>query len=282
MILSIDNARMFCDGLDHPEGIAAHPSDGTLWAGGEAGQIYRVSADGHGRVEQVAGIAGGFCLGLAFAPGGQWLAVCDLKNQCLWRLDVASGRLEKLANAAGPQHRISIPNSPAFDRAGNLYVSDSGGFRQITGKILRFDADDPTRGQVWHAGPLNFANGIALSPSQDALYVVCSWLPGIERIEIRPDGSAGQRDVVVTLPQTVPDGVAFGPDDGMLYVSCYAPSRIYRVGRNGNAEVLIEDWEAHTLCNPTNMAFSQRAPGKLYTTNLGRWHLTEITLSEEK
>lgn len=27
-----------------------------------------------------------------------------------------------------------------------------------------------------------------------------------------------------------------------------------------------------------NVAFSPRAPGKFYTTNLGRWRLTEITL----
>ena len=32
-------------GLDHPEGIALGP-DGALYAGGEAGQIYRIAADG--------------------------------------------------------------------------------------------------------------------------------------------------------------------------------------------------------------------------------------------
>ena len=31
--------------LDHPECIAVHP-DGSVWAGGEAGQIYKISADG--------------------------------------------------------------------------------------------------------------------------------------------------------------------------------------------------------------------------------------------
>lgn len=274
MILPLENARVFCDGLDHPEGIAAHPTDGSIWAGGEAGQIYRVDIRDK-RVEEIAS-TGGFNLGIAFSRDGAYLAVCDLKGKCVWLLDVLSGHLKKLATAAG-DHVISIPNSPCFDRAGNLYVSDSGGFRQITGKILRFGAGDLSRGQVWHRGPFNFANGIALSPKEDALYVTASWLPGIERIEIRPDGSAGRREVVVTLPRTVPDGLAFAPD-GTLYATCYTPNRIYKIDATGSAEVLIDDWESHTLCNPTNLAFSPAAPGRLFTTNLGRWHLTEIAL----
>ena len=35
----------FADGLDHPEGIAIH-ADGSVWAGGEAGQVYKISPDG--------------------------------------------------------------------------------------------------------------------------------------------------------------------------------------------------------------------------------------------
>ena len=33
---------LFADGLDHPECIAVH-TDGSVWAGGEAGQIYRIA-----------------------------------------------------------------------------------------------------------------------------------------------------------------------------------------------------------------------------------------------
>jgi hypothetical protein len=48
-------------GLDHPEGIAWDPA-GALYAGGEAGQIYRVGLDGS--VEEIAS-TGGFMYGLA-------------------------------------------------------------------------------------------------------------------------------------------------------------------------------------------------------------------------
>src|SRR5205085_11708187 len=94
MAISIKRASVFCEGLDHPECVAVHP-DGTLYAGGEAGQIYHISADGK-RVDHIAS-TGGFVLGVAVSPDGTWLAVCDLRKQALLRLDLATGRLSKIA-----------------------------------------------------------------------------------------------------------------------------------------------------------------------------------------
>src|SRR6185503_4273962 len=98
MQLTIEDVSIFADGLDHPECVAVHP-DGSVWAGGEAGQIYRISADGKD-CEEVAR-TGGFNLGIAFSPDASWLAVCDLKNHCIWRLDARSARLEVFARGAG-------------------------------------------------------------------------------------------------------------------------------------------------------------------------------------
>jgi sugar lactone lactonase YvrE len=81
--------------------------------------------------------------------------------------------------------------------------------------------------------------------------------------------------VVVDHVQNVPDGVAVGPD-GTLYIACYEPSRIYRLKPGGALEVLIEDRKATLIAHPTNIAFKG---DKLYTANLGRWHITEIDLS---
>jgi gluconolactonase len=269
-ILSLDATSTFYDGLDHPECVAVHP-DGSVWAGGEAGQIYRMDPEGR-HAEEVAN-TGGFVLGIAFSPDASWLAACDLKRQCVWRLDLASGELTEFARAPEDGDGLSIPNYPVFGLDGTLYVSDSGAFREVRGRVLAFDPDG--RGRVWHRGPFNFANGMCLSPEGEALYVVGSWLPGVERVEILEDGSAGAREVVVTLPDTVPDGVAVDAE-GRLYVSCYAPSRIYRVAPGGEPEVWIDDWEAHTLCNPTNIAFAGPDFDQLLAANLGRWHITRI------
>ena len=271
MALTIDDVVIFADGLDHPECIAAHP-DGSIWAGGEGGQVYRVSADGTEIKEMVN--TGGFNLGLAFSPDMSWLAVCDLKNHCVWKLDLHTMSLKKFAEGADGIS-LNIPNYPCFSKDGHLWVSESGAFRQITGKLFRFDQEG--NGVIWHDGPFNFANGLALSAKEDWLYVACTWLPGVERIAINADGSAGIREVYCTLPQSCPDGLAFDAN-GNLYVGCYAPNCIYKVTPSQEVSVLIDDWEAHTLSNPTNLAFGGKDFNELFTANLGRWHISKILL----
>ncbi len=61
-VLDIGAAKVFYDGLlteprlDHPEGLAVH-RDGSIWCGGERGQIYRIEPDGSS-MEQVASTGG--------------------------------------------------------------------------------------------------------------------------------------------------------------------------------------------------------------------------------
>jgi len=264
MAIPLSRASVFADGLDHPECIAAHP-DGTFYAGGEAGQIYHISADGK-QVDEIAN-TGGFVLGVAVAPDGKWLAICDLRKQCVWALCLVTRKLEELARG------FSIPNHLAFARDGSLFVTDSGAFRKVTGRIFKIDSIG--RSEVWHAGPFNFANGIAIGPKGDAIYVVCTWLPGVERIAINREGSAGKRSVFVKTPKMLPDGLTFDAR-GNLYITCYTPARILKVSPQKKASVLIDDWEAHMLANPTNIAFGGPKFDQLFAANLGRWHITKI------
>jgi sugar lactone lactonase YvrE len=268
MAISLKRVSVFAEGLDHPECVTTHP-DGSLWAGGEAGQIYRISARGK-KVEEIANTRG-FVLGVAISPDARWLAACDLKKQCVWRLDLKSGALRRFARG------FRIPNHLVFARDGTLYVTDSGAFRQVNGRIFRFDADHSGRGKVWHRGPFSFANGIALGLDERDIFVNSTWLPGVERIEIRSDGSPGRRRVFVRLPRTLPDGLTFD-QRGNLYVSCYTPSRIYKITPRRKVSVLIDDWESHLLAHPTNIVFGGKRCDQLFAANLGRWHITKIDL----
>jgi sugar lactone lactonase YvrE len=269
MILSIADVSIFADGLDHPECVAVHP-DGSVWAGGEAGQIYKISADGK-TIKEVNNTKG-FILGIAFSPDASWLAICDNKNKCIWKLNINSNTLEQYATGANGES-FNIPNYCAFTKDGRLFVSDSGAFRQISGKIFCFDSAE--KGSVWHNGPFNFANGLALSRNEDHLYVVCTWLPGVEQIAINADGSSGKREIFCILPKTCPDGIAFDEEEN-LYVTCYAPNSIFKVNKKQEVTLLIDDWEAHTLSNATNIAFGGKNFSELYAANLGRWHISKI------
>ncbi len=268
---NITDVTIFAEGLDHPECVAVHP-DGSVWAGGEAGQIYRISPDGS-EVREVHN-TGGFVLGIAFSSDASWLAVCDLKNKCVWKYHIASDVLTVLSKGTS-DNPMSIPNYAVFDRQGNLYISDSGAFRQVNGLIYKITIDGQTH--IWHAGPFSFANGMALSADQDKLYVVCTWLPGIEVLHLNKDGSAGKREVVIRVPETCPDGIAVDTS-GNLYLSCYAPNTIYRIDPQARLTTVIHDWEAHTLSNPTNIAFGGKDHQQLYIANLGRWHISRVDM----
>ena len=261
--------RIFVEGLDHPECVAVHP-DGSVWCGGEAGQIYRIDPTGT-KVEEVANTSG-FVLGIAFSPDLTWLAICDIRRKALLRLDLASMALTVYAENIG-WWRLSIPNYPVFARDGHLFLSESGEFGKISGRIFRFDPDG--RAELWAGGDLVFANGLALDSPEKYLYVVESFLPGICCYPILPDGSAGPRELFVDNLREVPDGLAFD-EAGNLYCSCYAPARIYRIGPDRQPEIFAEDPTCHELSNCTNLAFGGPAFTTLFASNLGRWHITAI------
>ena len=196
-MLGIDACRIFFDGtfseprLDHPECVAVAP-DGAVWCGGEIGQIYRIDPDGRS-IEQVAS-TGGFCLGLAFGPEGA-LYVCDAARRAVIRYEPDTGDLREFTS--GPPGRpFTMPNYPAFDAGGRLYVSDSGPADRAGPGVHRFEPSG--EGECWHEGPFMVANGLALEPGGGALYVVETFASRITRIAIEPDGRPGEREVFAT------------------------------------------------------------------------------------
>ncbi len=263
--------RVFCDGmtteprLAHPEGVAVH-RDGSVWCGGELGQIYRIAPDGTTR--EVVVSTGGFCLGLAFDAADN-LFVCDLAHAAVFRLDSRTGALDRFAGGAAG-HRFTTPNFPAFDAAGRLYVSDSGTAGTAGPGIFRFGPDGD--GELWHPGPFEFANGLAFDAECRTLYVAETWRHAISAIEVRADGSPGTRSDLAVLPGVLPDGLAVAAD-GAVYVGCYEPSQIMRVAAGREPEIVAADPTAHLLCHPTNIAFRDTT---LISANLGRWHLTAV------
>jgi gluconolactonase len=250
--------------LDHPEAVAWGP-DGRVYAGGEAGQLHRMGlADSI--CEQIAKVEGGFLLGLAHDADGNTYA-CDDRNTCVHRV-TPQGAVSVYCNGNSEQ-RMRVPNYPVFDDAGNLYVSDSGEWGKQNGWIWKI-APGGKQAEIWDRSASGFTNGMCLSADGKALYVVESSPPLISKVEIKPDGSAGEREVVVELPRNVPDGIAFD-QNGDLYISLYNPNIIYRLTTKGELITLYDDWEQLMLVAPTNIAFGGPDMKTLIIASLCGW-----------
>jgi sugar lactone lactonase YvrE len=230
--------RTLADGLDHPECVCWSPGVGALLAGGEDGQVYRFGLDGE-PVELVARVEGAFIAGLC-ADGDGNAYCCDIAGGQVYRVGL-DGRVEAYGDP------IAYPNYPVFDAAGTLWVSDSGDWERSSGAIVAIRPGGAR--SVMALRPLAFANGLALR--DDWLYIVESARCAVVRAPL----GGGSLEPVVTLPETVPDGLAFDADGG-LWISCWQPNRIYRLTPDGRLDVVADDWSGTELLTPTNVAFA--------------------------
>ena len=251
--------------LNHPEGVAID-SDGSIWCGGESGEIYRIEADGS-KFDLIA-TSNGFSLGMNFDLNGN-LYVCDLGLSRLMKFDRKAKTYEPFSSQ---NLQIKIPNYPVIDSKRNrIYVSDSHGFNNPGPGIWVVDLTNG-EGYLWSSEIFDFANGMALSKDTNTLYVAETFSKKVSAIPINSDGTAGEKADYVTDIDGLPDGLAID-DNENLFISCYEPSRIFCFEKYGTLEIFLDDPTAHLMCHPTNIAFRGT---EMFTANLGRWQITKI------
>ena len=264
--IPIEAFEIFATGIDHPECVA-FDRHGDLWAGGEAGQVYRITPQAHA---QLVCSLGGFCAGLAFSPNDE-LFVC---NAALGIVRVSSSGESSLFASHAGDHKLICPNYGLFDSAGNYYVTDSGNWKKGNGYLLRFTSDG--RGEIL-AGPFGYANGLALSADEKSLFMVESNTDSVLRFELRPDGSVASSERYATECGRFPDGLALD-NEGNLFVCCYASDEIWRISPAREKSLLAWDRWAILLGSPTNMAFGGKDLEYLYVANLARTTITRARI----
>lgn len=265
MKLTPHNCQLVGHRLDHPESVCLGP-DGSLYAGSESGVIHRLLPTGE---QQVIGSTGGFILGIALDGAGS-IHACDVEHRALVQVSPFWQNSTRSTGAGGRD--FVNPNHGVFDARGNLYVSDSGDYwNQTLGTGFIAVVRPDNRSEMFHEGPFLFANGMAIHPSGEWLYVAQSTASNIVRVPL--DRTNGPVEVTHSLPPgTIPDGIAFAAD-GTLIVACYKPDAVLVGHPDGTVATLFEDPTGELLNRPTNIALGDH---KLFIANLGGQHLTVL------
>ncbi len=251
--------RILASGFDHVEGVCWDPVRTCIWAGGEAGQVYRVELDGS--VSVVTTIEGGALLGLALDASGT-LYICDPGNHQVWKMD-AEWRVSPFGDP------IDYPNYPAFSPDGRLFVSDSGKFADSNGAVVVID-DDGTTARV-PTRPLAFANGIAID--ETTLWVIESAAPAVSAMALED----GELERVIEMERCVPDGLAFDADGGLL-ISCYQPNQLWRWTPAEGLMLIFDEWTGELILSPTNVAFYGEDLDRLVLASLCGHNIVTVAL----
>jgi sugar lactone lactonase YvrE len=217
------------------------------------------------RVLEVTG-ASSALLGIAFHPNTRELLVADIGQARVHRVDRFSGEASVFAQAPAGAGL----NALAFDRAGNVYISDSfGGIVWRTG---------PTGGApvAWVSSPLLAttgyppfgANGMDFNRAESALFVANTGNDTIVRVPVVA-GAPGAPEVF-THSINGADGLLIDRHDN-LWVCANQADEIVVVDRTGKAIAKLGDFEGVRKGSPVGLLFPAslaRHGDWIYVTNL--------------
>lgn len=287
---ALDAAEIFGKGVMQAEGVVVD-KEGNVYGGGRNAVIYKVSPDG--MVSELTTLpSGSVPNGITMDRQGN-LVYCDLGKKAVMRV-TQSGQVSMIADRVGTL-ALTLPNFASYDAEGNLYVSNSS-TRDIHTALVELTKPEPNgalvrirpdgTGEVVATG-LYLANGTAIDPREDAVYVLESTRYDCLRIAIKKDGTFGTPEVYAKDFPAIPDGMAFDVD-GNLYITLPAgvkdgnlapANQVIKVDTGGKWSVLIDDPAGEKLAFPTNCAFGGPGLRDLYIANLEGDHFSRVRTS---
>ncbi len=237
-------------GVDHPESLSVGPA-GEVYTTGTGCQVYRVDLQTN-TAEQFAKTPAR-CLGQVVDADGN-LYAADVSGAGVLKI-TPDGEVSVYATGPGGRE-ISCANYPAFDKQGNMYLSESGDWSgAINGYILKIPPGGG-EAELWFPDAVDTPNAIALDAEEKHLYFVETYGSAVARIAINDDGSAGAFERVVHMPRHIPDGIAFDVT-GRIWIACHRPDAIYVFDMDTRRlELFAEDWMGEALRGPTDVVFA--------------------------
>jgi sugar lactone lactonase YvrE len=211
-------------------------------------------------------------LGLRFNPVTGALLVLDFGAGKVLQVDPVSG----VSVDFTPVIPGSGLNALTFDKAGNVYFSDS--FNGVIWKTGPHGgtpiawSNSPLLGPGSGLTPPFGANGVEFSNAGTVLYVANTAFHQIIQIPVNPDGSAGMASVFIT-GINAPDGIAIDRDDN-IWICANQEDDIVVIDKTGKVIAKLGDFNgfdkdgvARGLLFPASLAFSLDGK-KLYVSNL--------------
>jgi gluconolactonase len=261
-------------GINGPEGVAVD-RDGAIYGGGNDGVVRRLSPDGE--LTPFATVSDGQLGGLAFDRDDN-LFVCDGFNGRVMRVS-RTGRVTVFAEWAGST-RLFVPNFPAFDPGGELWVSNSfdrplsqldlaaeQAAPRPLGSLVRLAPDG--RGEVV-IGEMYMPNGLAIDPAQEWLHVLQTTRQ--ECVRLRLGGPDPTLEPYGGPLGGGPDGMAFAADGG-LFITIPDARRLVVLEPDGTLETVAADPEGALMPFPTNCAFAVEDSDVLVVATMDADHL---------
>jgi sugar lactone lactonase YvrE len=211
-------------------------------------------------------------LGLAFNPVNNFLLVLDFGAGKVLNVDPVTGASSVFM---GPVANSGL-NALTFDKAGNVYVSDS--FNGViwktgpSGGAATAWSSDPLLGPGAGLTPPFGANGVEFNNAGTTLFVANTAFHQIIQIPVNSNGTAGKASIFTT-GINAPDGIAIDRDDN-LWVCANQEDEIVVIDKTGKVIAKLgdfrgigEDGIARGLLFPASLAFS-RDRSTLYVSNL--------------
>ena len=250
-----------------PEGVAADKKGNLYVSFMPLGQIRKITADGTDPV--VAQFPDTGTLGLAVDAVGNLYAAHasdDAATRGVYRLD-RDGMLERFAGTEA----MAFPNSLAFGKRGNLYVTES-----TTGTIWRITRRGSAAPWLQHelleglgeipGYPPIGANGIVYW--KRTLYVANTEKGLILRIPIGVDGSPGEPEILADGPEVYgPDGLALDVF-GRIYIPLVLQDKLVRLDPADGSVIELATVD-DGLDEPASLAFSTQGGDRqtVFVTN---------------
>jgi gluconolactonase len=235
----------------YTEGPAVDAAGNFYFTTLSGGTINRLRQDGAHETWAVAACPNGQLI----LPDGEHV-VCDTKRAALSRFSEAGEWLGDVVknNCAGVT--FDTPNDLLADAAGNIYFTDSVRTRGKVYCILRNGEERLV------AKDIDYANGLALSASEDVLFVAESYRNRILSIRLRQPGTAaGLPEVFATLPANpdgynLPDGLALDAA-GRVWIAHYGMQAVQVLDGKGRLITTIDTG----MPLVSNLCFTEDAHG---------------------